>query len=136
VGFPGEQEFIKSFREGPKILIAHIGGNKDGRFLEADVFRLAGRKWIVLIPEGREGWGRHKFSSELRKISAFLSDSVGCGRESSAATIIRGASLGRAPLWTRHSLCGDGEVGFGHRGEGDTHRGGSTFHVKGFVGGA
>jgi len=33
LGFPGDQEFIKSFREGSKILIARTGGNKDGRFL-------------------------------------------------------------------------------------------------------
>jgi hypothetical protein len=29
-----------------------------------------------------------------------LSDSVGCGRESLVAMVIRGASLGTAPKWT------------------------------------
>jgi len=67
LGLPGDQEFIKSFREGSKILIAHRGGNKDGRFLEAATYGLGGRREIILIPEGRGGWDWHKFPSELRK---------------------------------------------------------------------
>jgi hypothetical protein len=86
LGFPGEQEFIKSYREGPKLLIARRGGNKDGRFLEAAVFGLGSRRGFVLIPEGRGGWGWRKFSGELCKISAFLSAAVGCGSWSSVAT--------------------------------------------------
>jgi hypothetical protein len=86
LGFPGEQEFIKSYREGSKLLIAWRGGNKDGRFLEAAVFGLGGRRGFVLIPEGRGGWGWRKFSGKLSKISAFLSAAVGCGSWSSVAT--------------------------------------------------
>jgi hypothetical protein len=51
LGSPVEQDFIKSFREGPKILIARIGGNKAGRFLEVTVFGMGGRKGFILIPE-------------------------------------------------------------------------------------
>jgi len=77
--FPGEQEFIKSYREGSKLLIARRGGNKDGRFLEAAVFGLGGQRGFVLIPEGRGGWGWRKFSGKLSKISAFLFAAVGVG---------------------------------------------------------
>jgi hypothetical protein len=38
LGFREDQEFIKSFREGSKILIAWRGGNHTGHFLEAAVF--------------------------------------------------------------------------------------------------
>lgn len=72
LGFPGEQEFIKSYREEPKLLIARRGGNKDGRFLEAAVFGLGGRRGFIMISEGRGGWGWRKFSGELSKIFAFL----------------------------------------------------------------
>lgn len=64
------------------------------------MFGLGGRRGIILIPKGCGGWGWRKFSNELRKISAFLSDLVGCGRESLVATVIRGASLSMAPKWT------------------------------------
>jgi hypothetical protein len=57
LGFPGEQEFIKSYRERPKILIARRGGNKDGRALEAAVFELGSQREFILIPEGRRGLG-------------------------------------------------------------------------------
>jgi hypothetical protein len=43
LGSPEEQNFVKSFREGPKVLIARIGGNKAGCFLEATIFRMGGR---------------------------------------------------------------------------------------------
>jgi len=87
LGFPGEQEFIKSYKEGLELLIARRGGNKDGQFLEVAVFGLGGRRGFVLIPEGRGGWGWRKFSGELSKNSAFLSAAVGCGSCSSAATV-------------------------------------------------
>jgi len=52
MGIPEDQEFVKSFREGSKILIAWRGGNRTGRFLEATVFGLGGRKGFIIIPEG------------------------------------------------------------------------------------
>jgi hypothetical protein len=73
LGFPEEQDFVKSFREGSKVLIARRGGNKAGRFLEATTLGLDGRKGSILIPEGRGGWGWLKFSDEPRNVVDFLS---------------------------------------------------------------
>jgi hypothetical protein len=53
LGFPEDKEFVKSFREGSKVLIARRGGNKDGRFLETATYGMGGRRGILLIPEGR-----------------------------------------------------------------------------------
>jgi hypothetical protein len=40
--FPGE-DFIRSFREGSKVLIVRQGGNTAGRFLEVAVYGAGGR---------------------------------------------------------------------------------------------
>jgi hypothetical protein len=69
LGFSGDHDFIKSFREGSKLLIARRGENKVGRFLEAAAYGLGGRRGLILIPEGRGGWGWRKFSGELRTVS-------------------------------------------------------------------
>ena len=34
-----------------------MGSNRAGCFLEAAVFVEGGRKWVIRLPEGREGWG-------------------------------------------------------------------------------
>jgi hypothetical protein len=60
LGFLEDQDFIKSFREGSKVLIAWRGGNQAGRFLEAAAFGMGGRKGFSLIPKGRGGWGWRK----------------------------------------------------------------------------
>jgi hypothetical protein len=70
---PEDQEFIKSFREGLKIVITWRGSNQAGRFLEVAVFGMGGRKGFILIPESRGGWGWIKFSVEMRKAATFLS---------------------------------------------------------------
>jgi hypothetical protein len=67
LGFPGDKEFVNSFREGTKVLIVRRGGNKDGRYLEAATYGMGGWRVILLISEGRGGWGWHKFAGELRK---------------------------------------------------------------------
>jgi hypothetical protein len=36
--FPGEKDFVRSFREGSKVLIVRRGGNIAGRFLEVAVY--------------------------------------------------------------------------------------------------
>jgi hypothetical protein len=87
LGFPADQDFVKSFREGSKLLIARRDSNKAGRFLEATAFGLGGRRGSIRIPEGRGGWCWHKFSGELRKVSDFFSDMVGCGIRSSSAMV-------------------------------------------------
>jgi len=86
LGLPEEQEIVKSFREGSKLLIARRGGNKDGRFLEVSSFGLGGRKGFIVIPEGRGGWGWIKFSDELRKVVVFLSGPLGSGSGSSSSS--------------------------------------------------
>jgi hypothetical protein len=50
LGILKEQEFVKSFREGSKVLIARRGGNKARRFLEATNFGLGSRKGSIIIP--------------------------------------------------------------------------------------
>jgi hypothetical protein len=65
MGISEDQEFVKSFREGSKILIARRGGNRTGRFLEVTIFGLGGWKGFIIILEGRGGWGWQKFFGEL-----------------------------------------------------------------------
>jgi hypothetical protein len=72
LGFSGDHDFVKSFKEGSKLLIARRGENRAGRFLEATAYGLGGRRGLILIPEGRGGWGWHKFSGELRTVSVSL----------------------------------------------------------------
>jgi len=79
VDFPEDQDFIKSFREGSRVLIARRGCNQAGRFLEAASFRMGGWKGFIVIPEGRGGWGWIKFSNGLRKSAVCISTSVGWG---------------------------------------------------------
>jgi hypothetical protein len=109
LGLPTEQDFVKSFREGSKVLIARRGGNKAGRYLEATTFRLGGRKGSIVIPESRGGWGLLKFSDELRKVVDFFSVSVGGGLGSSSTSekkVVEDVrpTLGLAPKWTGPSF--------------------------------
>jgi len=70
-----------------------MGGNRTGRFLEATVFGLDGRKDFIIIPEGRGGWGWQKFSGELRKAVDFLSATVGSGQGSSSSSTKKDAKV-------------------------------------------
>jgi hypothetical protein len=101
---PKDQDFIKSFTEGSKILITRRGGNQAGCFLEAAAFRMGGWKGFIVIPEGRRGWGWLKFSDELRKARDYLSAKVGCGSRCSLASVKtvgkeEEVRPGLAPLW-------------------------------------
>jgi hypothetical protein len=104
LGHPEDQDFIKSFREGSKILIARRGDNQAGRFLEATTFWMPGRKGFIVIPEGHRGWSWLKFSDELRKAKDYLSAKAGCGSRSSLASVKtvgkeEEVRPGLAPLW-------------------------------------
>jgi hypothetical protein len=79
LGFLGDKEFVKSFREGTKVLIVRNGGNKDGRVSEAVAYGMGGQKRILLMPEGHGGRGLHNFFGELRKAKDFIFATVGCG---------------------------------------------------------
>jgi hypothetical protein len=59
--FPGDKDFVRSFKEGSKVLIVRQGGNVAGRFLEVAVYAAGGRRGIIYIPEGYEGRGWSKF---------------------------------------------------------------------------
>jgi hypothetical protein len=105
LGLPEEQEIVKLFREGSKLLIARRGENKDGCFLEVSSFGLGGRKGFIVIPEGRVGWGWIKLSDELRKVVVFLFGPVGSGSGSSSSSEKKEVkvvqpSMGLAPKWT------------------------------------
>jgi hypothetical protein len=91
LGFPGDKEFVKSFRDGTKVLIVRRSGNKDGRFLEAaTAYGMGGQRGILLILEGRGWWGRHKFADELRKAKDLFFAMVGCGSGSLLSTKKKG----------------------------------------------
>jgi hypothetical protein len=104
LGYPEDQEFIKSFREGSKIVITRRGSNQAGRFLEVAVFGLGGRKGFILIPEGRGGWGWIKFSVEMRKAATFLSP-ISDSSSGSPTGLVKNEGkkeepkLGLAPYW-------------------------------------
>jgi hypothetical protein len=109
LGLPEEQNFIKSFREGSKVLIARTGGNRAGCFLEATTFGLGGRKGFIFIPEGRGRRGWQKFSGELSKAVDFLSATVGSGLGSSSSLTKKDAkvlrpSMGLVSKWTGPSF--------------------------------
>jgi len=44
MGFPGDSDFVKSFREGSKVSIVCRVENKNGRFLEAAAYGVRGRR--------------------------------------------------------------------------------------------
>lgn len=41
---PEDKDYVRSFREGSKVLIVRRGGNAAGRFLEVAVFAVGGRR--------------------------------------------------------------------------------------------
>jgi hypothetical protein len=65
---------------------------------------LGGRKWLILIPKGRGGWGWLKFSDELRKAAVFLSAKMDCRVGSTYVSINNEgkeeeAKMGMFPCW-------------------------------------
>jgi hypothetical protein len=55
-----------------KALIVCGGSNKAGCYLEVTAFAKGGRKGVIWLPEGREGWGWSRVVGELRKMLTFL----------------------------------------------------------------
>jgi len=74
-----EKDFVRSFREGSKVLIVRRGGNAVGRFLEMTVYVVGGRRGIIFIPKGRDGRGWSRFILELGKVRDFLKAPAGQG---------------------------------------------------------
>jgi hypothetical protein len=102
--FPGEKDFVRSFKEGSKVLIVWRGGNVAGRFLEVAVYYLGGRRGIIYIPEGYDGRGWSRFVLELGKIRDFLKIPVGHG-------MVRLASVPEK-LWGVGDDANEGSVSF------------------------
>jgi uncharacterized protein len=55
MGGHGMSDFVKLFREGAKVTIVRIGGNNNGRFVEAAVYGVGVQRGFLCIPEGRGG---------------------------------------------------------------------------------
>jgi hypothetical protein len=93
--FPGDKDFVRSFREGSKVLIVRRGGNVASRFLEVAVYAVGGRRGFICIPEGYEGRGWSKFVLELGKVKDFLNIPNGHGtvRLASVPERISGAGV-------------------------------------------
>jgi hypothetical protein len=86
LSYPGEKDFVRSFREGSKVLIVRRGGNVTGRFLEVVVYAVGGRRWIIYFPEGYERRGWRKVVLELGKVGDFLKFPDGHGMSRLAST--------------------------------------------------
>jgi hypothetical protein len=54
---PVKEDFVTSYREDVKALMVHGGGNKAGCYLEVVAYVEGGRKGVIWLPKGREGWG-------------------------------------------------------------------------------
>jgi len=109
---PSAKEFIKSFREGPKVLIVRSGGNNSDQFLEVEVYVVGSWKGLILIPEGREEQGCCRFAAKLSKVKLLFVASVGfkSGNSSSAEKnkVVPGLALGSIPTSGQGAF---GEVG-------------------------
>jgi len=92
------KDFVRSFREGSKVIIVRRGGNVAGRFLEVAAYAVGGLRGIIYIPEGCDGWGWSRFLVELGKVRDFLKESAGQG-------LVR---LG--PLPVKDRIDGDGAI--------------------------
>jgi len=92
------KDFVRSFREGSKVIIVRRGGNAAGRFIEVAAYALGGLRGIIYIPEGWNGWGWSRFLAELGKVRDFLIESAG-------KDMVR---LG--PLPTKERVDGDGAI--------------------------
>jgi hypothetical protein len=67
-----KEDFARKHRDGARVLKVRLGSNKAGCFLEVAVFVEGGRKGVIRIPEGRDGWGWQRFVDELRFLVAQL----------------------------------------------------------------
>jgi len=67
--YPGEKDFVRSFREGSKVLIVRRGGNVAGRFLEVAVYAVGGRRGLsISLKVMRGGAGGKLFLSWVRSV--------------------------------------------------------------------
>lgn len=102
--YPREKDFVRSFREGSKVLIVRRGGNVASRFLEVAVYAVGGRRGIIYFPEGYEGRGWRKVVLELGKVSDFLKspDGLGMSRVASTPVKLRAGDVNEDPALSVH----------------------------------
>lgn len=102
--YPGEKDFVRSFREGSKVLIVRRGGDVAGRFLEVAVYAVGGQRGIIYFPEGYEGRGWRKVVLELGKVSGFLKspDGLGMSRVASTPVKLRAGDVNEDPALSVH----------------------------------
>ena len=67
-----KDDIAKSYREGDKVLMAHGGVNKVGRFLEVSAYAEGGCKGVLWLLKGCYGRGWRRFVGELRLLLASL----------------------------------------------------------------
>jgi hypothetical protein len=108
--FPGE-DFVRSFREGSKVLIVRRGGNVARRFLEVAVYTLGGRRGIIYIPEGCDGRGWSRFVLESGKIRDFLKIPIGHGMVRLALVPEKLQGVGDDPIEGSVSFVSTGSLG-------------------------
>jgi hypothetical protein len=92
--FPEEKDYVRSFREGSKVLIVRRGGNAAGRFLEVAVFAAGGRRGVIFIPEGNNGRGWSRFGSEVGKVRDFFKASARQGVVLTSSSSVKPSSEG------------------------------------------
>jgi hypothetical protein len=68
----GVEDFVKSFREGPKATIIWRGENRSGWILEVAVYAVGGWRGLILIPKGCDGQSWSRVFGELSKALVFL----------------------------------------------------------------
>jgi hypothetical protein len=68
---------IAYFREDENVLMVRGGRNKAGKFLEVAIYTEGGRKGVIWLPEGKNGWGWRCFVGELRRMMEFQGGKVG-----------------------------------------------------------
>jgi hypothetical protein len=72
----GSEDFFKSIQVESKALTVRRGGNRNGRFLVVITQAVDDRRNVIVLPEGREGWGWGRFAGELSRVKAFFEATV------------------------------------------------------------
>jgi hypothetical protein len=68
---------VSDFREDEKCLTIREGHNKAGRFLEVAIEIEGGRIGSIWLPEGKKGWGWHRFVGEMRRMLELQRGKIG-----------------------------------------------------------
>jgi hypothetical protein len=72
----GSEDFFKSIQVESKALTVRRGGNRNGRFLVVITQAVDDKMNVIVLPEGREGWGWGRFAGEMSRVKAFFEATV------------------------------------------------------------